>query len=770
MRILDRSLALTMVFGGWLSACQEKDLPLGSQPPNAGGSAGLGGAGLGGAGAGLGGVASGGAPTEPNAAGGNTPISGGPGAGGSGAAGASGGTGGSGGQTVLPLPCGELSSGSSETRIRYARAESTSTLTCESETQKRTCDNGTLSAWSGSFTEENCVTLEVCAGNDQRVQADACGLNGHGRLTQNCVDGKWVNTESCADPDVCQNGATRSEACGFTASGTRQWSCNSGQWVSGTCSAPAATQIMADELHSCALLESGELKCWGRNGEIPVPPTDGRYQQAFSQVGKGCGLTADGSLSCWGSLAVSDPPPVGVRFKKIGQSGNCAHGLTVEGAIHRWHCTEVATSPQPGPFSDYSAGLGWYCGVTPEGRAQCFTESTAVKGATSGELGAEGGRYVEAAAGCGLREDGTIVCLSEIHRLPADTYRHLVPIQTDGVVYLCALNRTGHLVCDEGLPFYADLPQGGNIRELSAGRYHACALREGGAVDCTAWYPNFASRIPEGLRFSSITAGGKSLCALNVDGYAQCFGPAAAYQPPVQPLKQVAVGKAGVCGLSVAGQLSCWTGSEYLSPPEPYQSAHFSEIAVGARHFGGILSDSDHVGEVLMWNPSSTTGPQALPFQLLVAKAPYQKLALGGDGYCAEGNDGQTGCYAVGYGPFYFLGTGTVSRAAVVDQSTACALDPEGRTVCVGSNGAPFPHETFQQLVMADQAASTFCGLHADQSLLCLGDLGTRLVGAENTLFKEIALGEDFLCGLTPDGALRCQGIYDFGQHRVALP
>ncbi len=53
--------------------------------------------------------------------------------------------------------CGETSHGGVESRIMYKDSDVEHGSTCVSEQQTRTCTNGDLSAWSGSYKNENCV-------------------------------------------------------------------------------------------------------------------------------------------------------------------------------------------------------------------------------------------------------------------------------------------------------------------------------------------------------------------------------------------------------------------------------------------------------------------------------------------------------------------------------------------------------------------------------------------------------------------------------------
>ncbi len=60
---------------------------------------------------------------------------------------------------TAPADCGSLAHNQSETRTHYATEEVPFDETCQEEVQTRTCQNGTLSDWSGSFTFASCTVL-----------------------------------------------------------------------------------------------------------------------------------------------------------------------------------------------------------------------------------------------------------------------------------------------------------------------------------------------------------------------------------------------------------------------------------------------------------------------------------------------------------------------------------------------------------------------------------------------------------------------------------
>lgn len=66
-------------------------------------------------------------------------------------------------------------------------------------------------------------------------------------------------------------------------------------------------QISVGSFSSCALFGSGELKCWGRLGDLAnwdePKKIPGRYKDVSSGVGRTCAIQFDGAVVCWGSDA-----------------------------------------------------------------------------------------------------------------------------------------------------------------------------------------------------------------------------------------------------------------------------------------------------------------------------------------------------------------------------------------------------------------------------------------------------------------------------------
>jgi hypothetical protein len=58
-------------------------------------------------------------------------------------------------------PCTEAEASRVDTRVRYREASGTKQKPCALEVQTRTCHDGTWSAWTGTFSESQCVMRKL---------------------------------------------------------------------------------------------------------------------------------------------------------------------------------------------------------------------------------------------------------------------------------------------------------------------------------------------------------------------------------------------------------------------------------------------------------------------------------------------------------------------------------------------------------------------------------------------------------------------------------
>lgn len=204
-----------------------------------------------------------------------------------------------------------------------------------------------------------------------------------------------------------------------------------------------ATQIAAGPSHTCALLESGSVRCWGANtwgqlglghdedygaqiNELPSNQPAIVFPKKVTQITAGgaefgyghtCALLEDGTVRCWG----------------YNGSGELGYGNTTNVGDHpdRLPASKAAIDVG-GPVAQIAAGGSRTCAVLVNGSLRCWGDNY------SGELG---------------------------------------------------YNHTNNIGDDEVPSTSNPVALGGEVLSVDIGYYHSCALLNGGSVRC--WGGNY---------------------------------------------------------------------------------------------------------------------------------------------------------------------------------------------------------------------------------------------------------------------------------------
>lgn len=228
-----------------------------------------------------------------------------------------------------------------------------------------------------------------------------------------------------------------------------------------------ARQVVAGEAHACALLQRGDVWCWGdgRYGQIgdgvpfftPTPRRVALGERKLVTLTAGarhtCALDTQGQAWCWGeredgrlggraatrsaSETMIDPRALPVRvdapaLKTIAAGGQFTCGLTAAGALWCWgerlgttrSSRRPATLASPKPLVALYAGDVFACGLDAEGAAWCW------------------GDYPGHEPGKEDREEA----VTEPQRVQQNTPARFVRL-TLGAAHVCGLTRAGEVFC-----------------------------------------------------------------------------------------------------------------------------------------------------------------------------------------------------------------------------------------------------------------------------------------------------------------------------------
>ncbi len=336
--------------------------------------------------------------------------------------------------------------------------------------------------------------------------------------------------------------------------------------AAGTASAATAVEVSAGGSHTCALLDSGGVECWGDNesGQLGdgTAATSSTPVAVFGlgnaiQVSAGgehtCALLAGGTVECWGN----------------NESGQLGDGTTTSIA------TPVAVSGLVN-VTAISAGLAHTCALLAAGTVECWGNNE------SGQLGDGGTESHPAPVPVGG--------LGEVSAISAG-WEHTCAIHTGAGEVECWGGDSGSQLGDGGTtdsPTPLTVPGVAAAGQLGAGDLYTCALLTTGAVECWGQLnpegettpPNPTLVVPGSEPGpTELSVGGFHACAL-LAGTVECWGDDTAGQlgdgeasaglnqvpAPVTGLADAAQLSAGgehTCALLTGGSVECWGQNEF---------------------------------------------------------------------------------------------------------------------------------------------------------------------------------------------------------------
>ncbi|MBN1439631.1 MAG: hypothetical protein JW929_09500 [Anaerolineales bacterium] len=537
--------------------------------------------------------------------------------------------------------------------------------------------------------------------------------------------------------------------------------------------------VAAGHRHTCVVMETGAVKCWGENASgcvgdgtgvnrnLPVDVPGMEVGAAGLDAGAGhtCAVMDDGAVKCWG-------------WNPSGQLGN---GTATDSRVP----ADVASLP--GPALAVAAGDQHTCALLADGTVACWGANA------SGQLG-NGTRtrsgipvavaglsgVVEIAAGgahtCARLEDGGVKCWGDDQsgQLGDGGYgNQTAPVDVDGLAggavriasgfgHTCAVLADGRIQCwgwnnegqlGDGTPAGRRIPgdvvgMGAGPAQVSVGWSNACALiQPGGGIRC--WGLNGGGQLGDGTYSDSgqpvrvkgldaeriaVAVGGGHVCALSAKGGVKCWGRndygqlgSGANSDQNTPVDVVglpeaaialAAGKDHTCALTAAGGVKCW----------------------GANAFGQL-------GNGAVVN-------SARPVDVAGLSEGVAAIAAGGNHTCALTRGGAVKCW--GSNRYGQLGDGSV-------EDRPAPVGVEGLAAGVDSIAAGGFHS---------------CAIVAGTALKCWGGNAFGQVGDSTATDRplpadvkwlagtpaSVSAGYDFSCAIMRAGNLRCWGNNEFGQ------
>ena len=251
-------------------------------------------------------------------------------------------------------------------------------------------------------------------------------------------------------------------------------------------------KIAANWVETYALTLDGELDCWGWDCDDAVIP-EGPFVDVCAGGGHGCALSEDGEVTCWAYVEASvvDEVPTGVATAiTCGEGFSCI--VTEEGSPYCWGLSDdvedygqvADTQTELTGVVDVSAGYHHACALTDVGEAYCWGSDYA------GESDDMEGPYQFVAAGdfatCGILEDNTVDCWGSNSYFYSGILegKELSLIDGSATGLFGGVQTSGELFCWRGYDVDYLPNEGGDYIDVTAGLDHWCALDVDGFAHC----------------------------------------------------------------------------------------------------------------------------------------------------------------------------------------------------------------------------------------------------------------------------------------------
>ena len=256
-----------------------------------------------------------------------------------------------------------------------------------------------------------------------------------------------------------------------------------GEALSVEPSAGTFTMVSAGADHTCGILDTGAVECWGLNDEGQSTPPAGTFTMVSAGADHTCGILDTGAVECWGLNDEGQSTPPAGTFTMVSAGADHTCGILDTGAVACWGLDDEGQSTPPaGTFTMVSAGAEHTCGILDTGAVACWGLDD------EGQSTPPAGTFTMVSAGvdhtCGILDTGAVACwgLDDEGQStpPAGTFTMV----NAGADHTCGILDMGTMACwgldDEG----QSTPPMGIFTTVSAGRGHTCAVRDTGTVTC----------------------------------------------------------------------------------------------------------------------------------------------------------------------------------------------------------------------------------------------------------------------------------------------
>lgn len=590
------------------------------------------------------------------------------------------------------------------------------------------------------------------------------------------------------------------------------------------------TGITLGDAHTCALrMRTGNVWCWGDNqyGQLGNATIGPQTQQSVPQavinlsdvtelsagLNHTCALVATGDVWCWGDnranqiartdVSLVDRPtkiPLGLPATELSAGGDTTCAVVSDGSVWCWGANTKAQLPGNAQTvanpvvlvtNDVPVMLAvsthMICGVTTAGTVWCTSPAGMIYPAVPAiqriRAQSDGGI-------CAVSIDAQVWCWDDANHPQAVAVSGAVDTAS-GSGFQCVLVRAAKVVC-RGDNRYGQLgaeTQGGSRDSfavvhlghtgavMSGGISHFCALWQQGRVRC--WGRNLEGQLgaleqrdapvpvtPDINGVTRVATGGQHTCVIRYDNRVYCWG------------------------ANDAGQLGVGTFQRATQPQQVWAFSAVSDITAGFNHTCAL----ENTGAVWCWGDNQfhqiNTSNQPQPVPTRIAPIPaVAMLASGGNTNCALRYDGTVVCWGEPLNASQQDFAVVAQLNDIIDVQIgwhfACALQNTGLLWCWGGNdptnsdtilATPHIVSGMPKLRAMSVGGNHVCGIDGIHQLWCVGKNTAQQVDRSSTVavvstplqvmdgVSHVSLGFATTCARLQIGRTTCWGDGSYGQ------
>jgi alpha-tubulin suppressor-like RCC1 family protein len=567
-----------------------------------------------------------------------------------------------------------------------------------------------------------------------------------------------------------------------------------------------AVKVSVGTEHTCAILDNGSVKCWGRNdvGQLGLDDTTDRGATAASMgdalntvnLGSGrkaidisagtdhtCALLDNATIKCWGSNT-SGQLGIGTSTVAVGDSTGDMAALSA---------VSLGLSAVP---IKVSVGGSSSCAILAGGSLKCWGKngngqlgigSTTDVGTTSSQMG---NNLAAIDLGTGEVAIDVSIALNTACAVVQDSGIKCWGSNTAGQLGIGSTSSVGTTGGQMGNNL-AEVPlstTGLATTKVVAGGNHTCALQSNSTVKC--WgdnaYAQLARSYPNDVGISSgemaalpvidfngggisdVAPGGNHTCAISVSQTVKCWGLNSSGQLGLGNTNTIGDVENEVAGASATVNIGTSEYAVQLDAGDTHTCAVTATSTV--KCWGGNGSGQLGIGNTNTIGDGGSEMGSSLAAIDLGSGRSVQSVSAGGNHTCAIVDSGDVKCWgsnisgqlgirstlnAVGDGAGEMGSSLTTTFVGAAIQVAAgrehtCALFFDGTVKCWGDN-------FYGQL---GRANTTDIG----RSALSMGIYLSSINLGSGRTATQIAVGNDHTCALLDDGTLKCWGRNGSGQ------